>query len=230
MDHDTRRDGQTSSADNGSTKGPTTDKMKGAYARWAPFYDLVYNKLTEPAARAAVEAAVAAGPDILEVGVGTGLSLGYYGPQTRVFGVDLSEDMLKRAQDKVVARNLTHVKGLQVMDACHLGFDDESFDAVVAQFVITLVPNPEQAMDEFARVLKPGGTIVLANHFGAEGPVLGRLEDMLSPLATAVGWSSGFKAERIKAWARAHGNIAFESLEPVFPGGFFKVMRFTKRP
>ena len=83
------------------TDGATTALMRKAYARWAPIYDLVYDKLTEPAARAAVNAAVACGPKVLEAGVGTGLSLGYYPRHAEVYGVDLSEDMLRRAQDKV---------------------------------------------------------------------------------------------------------------------------------
>lgn len=225
MNHDARIAMPEANAGN----GPTIEQMKGAYARWAPFYDLVYDKLTAPAARAAVAAAEEAGHDILEVGVGTGLSLGYYQPDRRVYGVDLSEAMLQRAQDKVVARGLHQVRGLQVMDACHLGFADASFDAVVAQFVITLVPNPEQALDEFVRVLRPGGAIVFANHFGAEGPVLGRLEDTLGPLATKVGWSAGFKAQRIRDWAARRGDVDFIDIRPVFPAGFFKVMRLRTR-
>jgi phosphatidylethanolamine/phosphatidyl-N-methylethanolamine N-methyltransferase len=210
-------------------RGPTVEKMQGAYARWAPFYDLVYDRLTAPAAKRAVAVAMQAGPRILEVGVGTGLSLGYYGADTRVTGVDLSEAMLRRARDKVQKQNLTHVEGLQVMDATRLGFPDASFDAVVAQFVITLVPQPEKALDEFLRVLRPGGLIVFANHFGAEGPVLGPLEEKLAPLATAVGWSAGWKAERIRAWARRTGIVEIGPTEKVFPLGFFKILSLRKK-
>ena len=126
------------------TDGATTVLMRKAYARWAPIYDLVYDKLTEPAARAAVNAAVACGPKVLEAGVGTGLSLGYYPRHAEVYGVDLSEDMLRRAQDKVEKKGLSHVKSLQVMDVTRLGFPDETFDAVTAQFIITLVPKPRR--------------------------------------------------------------------------------------
>ena len=140
---------------------PTTALMRKAYARWAPVYDIVYDKLTEPAAREAAEAAMACGPRILEAGVGTGLSLGYYRPHVALYGVDLSQDMLRRARDKVRRRSLSHVKGLQVMDVCRLGYADGNFDAVVAQFLITLVPNPEGALSEFLRVLRPGGRLVI---------------------------------------------------------------------
>jgi phosphatidylethanolamine/phosphatidyl-N-methylethanolamine N-methyltransferase len=212
------------------TSGPTTALMRKAYARWAPIYDLVYDKLTEPAARAAVEAARACGPRVLEAGVGTGLALGYYPPGTELHGVDLSEDMLRRAQDKVHKRGLSHVKSLQVMDVTRLGFPDEMFDAVTAQFLITLVPEPEKALDEFARVLKPGGEIILVNHFGqASGPVA-KAEEIVAPLASAIGWSSDFKAARVEAWSRSTGRMEVVDLKPVFPAGFFKLMRVRKRP
>lgn len=171
---------------------------------------------------------MACGPRILEAGVGTGLSLGYYRPDVEVYGVDLSEDMLRRARNKVIRRGLTHVKSLQVMDVCRLGYADETFDAVTAQFLITLVPSPEQALAEFARVLKPGGEIIFANHFGqAEGPIA-RVEEAVAPLCSRIGWSSDFKVARIEAWARASGHVELVEVRPVFPGGFFKILRLRK--
>jgi phosphatidylethanolamine/phosphatidyl-N-methylethanolamine N-methyltransferase len=202
--------------------------MRKAYARWAPVYDVVYDKLTEPAARAAVNAAVACGPKILEAGVGTGLSLPYYPAHAEVYGVDLSEDMLRRARMKVEQRGLSHVKSLQVMDVCRLGFADQSFDAVAAQFLITLVPDPEGALDEFARVLRPGGEIVMVNHWGQPAGILARLEDFAAPVAKQIGWSSNFKASRVERWAAAKGNMEVLDLKPVFPSGFFKIMRLRK--
>ncbi|AWM86090.1 class I SAM-dependent methyltransferase [Microvirga sp. 17 mud 1-3] len=211
------------------TDGPTTALMRKAYARWAPIYDIVYDKLTEPAARAAVNAAVACGPRVLEAGVGTGLSLGYYPARAEVYGVDLSEDMLRRAQDKVEKRGLTHVKSLQVMDVTRLGFPDGMFDAVTAQFIITLVPEPEVALSEFARVLRPGGEIILANHFGQPSGPIAALEELASPVAKAIGWSSAFKASRVETWARRTGCMEVVELKPLFPAGFFKLMRIRKQ-
>ena len=208
-------------------RGPSTALMRKAYARWAPVYDVVYDKLTEPAARAAVRAAAACGPRILEAGVGTGLSLGYYPREAFVCGVDLSEDMLRRARAKVRRRGMSHVHGLQVMDVCHLGYADASFDAVVAQFLITLVPDPEAALSEFLRVLRPGGEIVLANHFGQDTGPVARVEEIVAPLCTKIGWSSDFKAARIQAWARRNG-VEFIGVAPTFPGGFFKILRMRK--
>jgi phosphatidylethanolamine/phosphatidyl-N-methylethanolamine N-methyltransferase len=133
--------------------------------------------------------------------------------------VDLSEDMLRRARMKVEQRGLSHVKSLQVMDVCRLGFADQSFDAVAAQFLITLVPDPEGALDEFARVLRPGGEIVMVNHWGQPAGILARLEDFAAPVAKQIGWSSNFKASRVERWAAAKGNM--EVL-------VFKIMRLRK--
>jgi phosphatidylethanolamine/phosphatidyl-N-methylethanolamine N-methyltransferase len=211
------------------TDGPTTALMRKAYARWAPVYDVVYDKLTEPAARAAVDAAMACGPRVLEAGVGTGLSLGYYPRHAEVYGVDLSEDMLRRAQAKVDKRGLSHVRSLQVMDVTHLTFPDGMFDAVTAQFIITLVPELEKALDQFARVLKPGGEIILANHFGQPGGPVAALEEIASPVAKAIGWSSAFKAARVEQWARGTGFMEVVELKSLFPAGFFKLMRVRKQ-
>ncbi len=212
------------------TDGATTALMRKAYARWAPVYDIVYDKLTEPAARAAVAAAMACGPKVLEAGVGTGLALGYYPAHAEVYGVDLSEDMLRRAQAKVDQRGFRHVKSLRVMDVTRLDFPDATFDAVTAQFLITLVPDPESALDEFARVIRPGGEIILVNHFGQPGGPLARIEEISAPLVKQIGWSSDFKASRVEAWARRNGGVEVAELKPVFPAGFFKLMRIRKRP
>jgi phosphatidylethanolamine/phosphatidyl-N-methylethanolamine N-methyltransferase len=211
------------------TDGSTTALMRKAYARWAPIYDVVYDKLTEPAARTAVNAALSCGPRVLEAGVGTGLALGYYPPDSEVHGVDLSDDMLRRAQEKVDRRGLRHVKSLQVMDVTRLNFPDEMFDAVTAQFLITLVPNPEKALTEFARVLRPGGEIILANHFGQPSGLVAKLEELASPLASAIGWSSDFKTSRVESWARSRGGMDVVELKSLFPAGFFKLMRLRKR-
>src|SRR5277367_6401219 len=142
-----------------------------AYARWAPVYDLVFGSVFDRGRKASVAAAERIGGRILEVGVGTGLSLPEYAWTNRITGVDLSGPMLRKAKARVREHRLGNVDGLAVMDAQHLGFKDAAFDAVVAQYVITTVPNAEATLDEFARVTRPGGEIVLVNHLGAEhGP------------------------------------------------------------
>lgn len=195
-----------------------------AYEKWAPIYDKVYRRLLADAQRRSAEAAAARGDEILEVGVGTGLVLRYYPSRARVTGVDLSEPMLQKALEK----RLSHVRGLACMDACRLGFADETFDAVNVPFVITLVPDPEAALTEIARVLKPGGDIVIASKFGAEGGLQAKVEQIAAPLAKTVGWSTSFKISRVQAWAKAHGGIEFVDSAPTFPIGYFKIIRLRK--
>ena len=142
--------------------------VEKAYARWAPVYDLVFGKVFERGRRASIAAAERVGGRILEVGVGTGISLPDYARTNRLVGIDISAPMLRKAQERVAEHGLSNVEALAVMDAKHLAFPDDVFDVIVAQYVITAVPDPEATLDEFARVLKPGGEIVLVNHIGAE--------------------------------------------------------------
>src|SRR5262249_47599236 len=107
-----------------------------AYSRWAPVYDLVFGAVFERGRQVAIEAAERIGGRILEVGVGTGISLPHYSSANRICGVDISEPMLLKAQERVAALNLSYVEGLSVMDAEHLAFPDDSFDVVVAQYVV----------------------------------------------------------------------------------------------
>jgi phosphatidylethanolamine/phosphatidyl-N-methylethanolamine N-methyltransferase len=200
------------------------DGQKRVYRIWAKFYDTIYVKLLARAQREAVDAAVASGRDILEIGVGTGLTLPYFPADRRVVGVDLSEDMLGVANRKVHDQRLSAVTGLCVMDACRLGFGDETFDAVTAQFVITLVPDPEQALDEMDRVLKPDGEIVISSRLVDSTGIGAVFWSALAPLAKAVGWSSDFKVSRITDWGRRTGRF-----ETVHVGrGYFKVVRLKK--
>jgi phosphatidylethanolamine/phosphatidyl-N-methylethanolamine N-methyltransferase len=200
------------------------DGQKKVYRIWAKFYDKVYVRLLARAQREAVEAAVRCGRDILEIGVGTGLTLPYFPADKRVVGVDLSEDMLQVAGRKVRERGLCAVTGLSVMDACRLGFPDESFDAVTAQFVITLVPSPEQALAEMDRVLRPGGEIVISSRLVDSDGAGAAFWSAVAPIAKAVGWSSDFKVSRLTDWAAETGRY-----ETVHVGrGYFKVVRLRK--
>ncbi|MBN9013749.1 MAG: methyltransferase domain-containing protein, partial [Rhizobiales bacterium] len=142
-----------------------------AYGRWAPVYDLVFGKVFDAGRQSTIAEADRIGGRILDVGVGTGLSLSDYARTTRLCGVDISEPMLRKAQERVKALKLDNVETLAVMDAKNLAFADASFDAVVAQYVITAEPDPEATLDDFVRVLMPGGELILVNHIGAEtGP------------------------------------------------------------
>src|SRR5262245_59776569 len=154
-----------------------------AYARWAPVYDLVFGAVFERGRHAAIAAAERIGGRILEVGVGTGISLPDYASSNRLVGVDLSEPMLRKAQERVAEHGLSNVEALMVMDAEHLAFPDNSFDVVVAQYVVSTVPNPEATLDEFVRVLRPGGEIVIVSRIGAEAGLRRTFEQWFMPIS-----------------------------------------------
>jgi phosphatidylethanolamine/phosphatidyl-N-methylethanolamine N-methyltransferase len=199
-----------------------------AYARWAPVYDLVFGAVFEKGRQAAIEAAERIGGRILEVGVGTGISLPDYSRANRICGVDISQPMLMKAQERVAKLGLANVEGLWVMDAENLGFPDESFDVVVAQYVITTVPNPEATLDEFARVLKPGGEIVLVSRVGAEAGLRRALEKWFSPAARKLGWRTEFSWQRYAVWAGNHATMRLTERRAMPPFGHFSLIRFTK--
>jgi phosphatidylethanolamine/phosphatidyl-N-methylethanolamine N-methyltransferase len=199
-----------------------------AYARWAPIYDFVFGAVFERGRKASIAAAERIGGHILEVGVGTGLSLPEYAWTNRITGVDLSAPMLRKAKARVKEHRLTNVDGLAVMDAQRLGFQDATFDVVVAQYVITAVPDPEATLDEFARVLKPGGEIVLVNHLGAESGFRAAFERWFAPLARRLGWRPEFRWERLVAWAARHDGVRLIERRPMPPLGHFSLTRFAR--
>lgn len=198
------------------------------YRRWAPVYDLVFGKVFARGRHAAVEASNRAGGRVLDVGVGTGIALPLYDPATQLVGVDLSEAMLNLARERIAQRGLANVEGLLMMDAEHLGFADASFDVVVAQYVVNTVPYPERTLDEFVRVLKPGGEIVLLNRVGADAGPRRTVERWLSPLTKRLGWRAEFPWERLAQWAQLRPEIKLLERRPVPPFGHFALIRFGK--
>jgi phosphatidylethanolamine/phosphatidyl-N-methylethanolamine N-methyltransferase len=204
------------------------DTITKAYARWAPVYDVVFGAVFDRGRQAAIAAAERIGGRILEVGVGTGISLPDYSPANRLCGVDISEPMLRKAQERVEELGLTHVEGLWVMDAEHLDFPDGSFDVVVAQYVITTVPNPEATLDEFARVLKPGGEIVLVSRVGAEAGLRRSLEHWFAPAARKLGWRTEFSFDRYARWAAQSAGMRLVERRAMPPLGHFSLIRFAK--
>jgi phosphatidylethanolamine/phosphatidyl-N-methylethanolamine N-methyltransferase len=207
-----------------------TDMVAEAYGRWAPIYDFVFGPVFKRGRGVAIDAAERIGGDILEVGVGTGLSLGGYAKTNSIFGVDISAPMLQKARDRVARLRLDHVKGLDIMDAERLTFPDDSFDVVVAQYVVTAVPHPEKALDEFLRVVKPGGEIIITSRIGAESGLRAVLEKWLMPLTSRLGWRTEFPWERYEQWAATMPNVRLLERRPIPPFGHFSLIRFTKRP
>ena len=195
--------------------------VEKAYARWAPVYDLVFGKVFERGRRASIAAAERIGGRILEVGVGTGISLPDYARTNRLVGIDISEPMLRKAKQRVRQHSLTNVDALSVMDVSHLAFPDNSFDVVVAQYVITAVPDPEAALDEFARVVRPGGEIVLVNHIGAEKGMRRAFELSFAPVARRLGWRPEFPWARLTRWVAGTQEHARDRAPPDAADGAF---------
>ena len=202
--------------------------VERAYALWAPVYDLVFGAVFHPGRRASIAAAERIGGRILEVGVGTGISLPAYARTNKLVGVDISVPMLRKAKERVEAEGLRNVEALSVMDAAKLALPDQSFDVIVAQYVITAVPDPEGALDEFARVIKPGGEIVLVNHIGAENGPRKLFEACFAPLARNLGWRPEFPFKRLTDWATRHGGVRVLERRPMPPLGHFSLIRFER--
>lgn len=171
--------------------------IQASYSRWAPIYDRTFGAATNMGRRRAVDYINRRGGSVLEVGVGTGLSLEHYGPHMQVTGIDFSREMLDKAVAKVQRLGLKQVQALRQMDARALDFPDNHFDTVTAMHVLSVVPEPERVMAEIARVCKPGGKVVITNHFARDRGAMAAVERVFAPLANTIGWHSDFRIERV---------------------------------
>lgn len=171
--------------------------IQASYSRWAPIYDRTFGAATNMGRRRAVDYINRRGGSVLEVGVGTGLSLEHYGPHMQVTGIDFSREMLDKAVAKVQRLGLKQVQALRQMDARALDFPDDHFDTVTAMHVLSVVPEPERVMAEIARVCKPGGKVVITNHFARDRGAMAAVERIFAPLANTIGWHSDFRIERV---------------------------------
>jgi ubiquinone/menaquinone biosynthesis C-methylase UbiE len=209
-------------------RDPDKHVMEKAYARWAPIYDALCGPIFVNGRRAAASAAREVGGRILEIGVGTGLSFDDYDASTEITGIDLSEPMIARARERLAKGRYPYVKDLQVMDASDLKFADATFDCVVGQFVITLVEDPEQVLSECARVVKPGGQIILVNHLYSEKGLAAAVERLLAQKARAVGLRPEFPFQRLANWAQSHGGTELIERRKVKPFGVYTLVRFRR--
>ena len=200
------------------------EAVKAAYRRWAAVYDGVFGGISAFGRRRAVAAVNALpGERVLEVGVGTGLALPHYDPGKRVIGIDLSDDMLARARQRVVSRTLSNVEALLEMDAEETEFADGSFDIAVAMFVASVVPNPRRLYAELRRVVRPGGHILFVNHFLATGGVRLVVERAMARASHSLGWHPDFAIESLLPPAdRARARI-----EAVPPAGLFTLVSLS---
>ena len=200
------------------------DVVRMAYRRWAPVYDHTFGRVATEGRRQAVQIINQGQGRVLEVGVGTGLSLPEYKRHLEIVGIDLSPEMLDKARERV-ADGLDHVTGLHEMDAGELAFPDASFDTTVAMYVMTVVPDPEKVMRELSRVTKPGGEVILVNHFSQEQGVRGWLERRMAPFAGKIGWRPVFDVDRVMVC----DDLKLIERRSLRPMGLFTMMRFSKR-
>ena len=176
---------------------------EAAYSRWAPVYDLLFDLPFHPGRLAAARAAAtAAGPggEILVIGVGTGLELPLLPGNVLVTGVDISAPMLKAARARVERKGLAQVKGLAVMDAAALEFPGRGVRRRACPYVMSVVPEPERALDEAWRVLRPGGSLVVMNHFAASGGLRAAIERRMEKAAAWLGWHPNFPFAAVGDW------------------------------
>src|SRR5688572_9524283 len=198
--------------------------VRSAYRRWAPVYDHTFGRFTTEGRRHAVEIINQRQGKVLEVGVGTGLSLPDYGRHLEIQGIDLSPEMLDKAREKVAEEGLSNVTGLHEMDASELTFQTGSFDTVVAMYVMTVVPEPEKVMRELARVCKVGGEVILVNHFSQEEGVRGWVERRMAPFADKLGWHPVFETSRVMVCEE----LQLLERRSLRPWGLFTMLRLAK--
>jgi phosphatidylethanolamine/phosphatidyl-N-methylethanolamine N-methyltransferase len=205
------------------------ESVEQAYDRWAPIYDLVFGGVFSKGRDAAIQATNKIGGRVLEVGVGTGISLPLYSPNVRIFGTDISEAMLNKAKQRVAEGRLKNIEGLAVMDAEKLEFADDSFDVVMAQYVVTAVPNPEVALDEFARVLRPGGELIILTRVSADAGMRRVIERTLQPVVTRLGFrTADFSWSRYTKWLAGAKGMELAERRLIPPLGHFSLVRFRK--
>lgn len=195
------------------------EAVKAAYRRYANIYDALFGPVLQPGRKAVIEAlGCKPGERVLEVGVGTGLSLPMYPASVRITGIDLSHEMLERARTRVARHALANVEGLLEMDAEAMSFADASFDKVVAMYVVSVTDRPAQLLHELQRVCKPQGDIFIVNHVRSDNPVVGAVERSLARFANQLGFHPDFELRSL-----VNGSFRVEHVSSI--NFFWKVMR-----
>jgi phosphatidylethanolamine/phosphatidyl-N-methylethanolamine N-methyltransferase len=200
------------------------DAIQKTYRRWAPVYDLAFGRITQGGRLLAARHVNATGGSVLEVGIGTGLALEYYSPRVQVTGIDLSDAMLNEARQRAERRALRNVAGLYQMDARKIDLADASFDHVAAMHIMSVVPEPERVLDEMVRLCRPGGSVMIANHFAGRAEGWSFAERLAAPLANLLGWHSDFAIERVMG----HPGLRLDENRQVRPFGLMTFLRFRR--
>ena len=188
--------------------------VEGVYDKLAKVYDLVFGPTLHPGRLRAIERMnIQPGERVLEVGVGTGINLSLYPEHAEITGIDFSDAMLEKARERAARKGLRNAR-LQQMDAADLKFADDSFDIVYAPYLISVVPDPVKVAQEMRRVCRPGGRIIILNHFLSPSAVLSRVERWISPFTIHIGFKSDLDLPAFLAQA----DLQPESIEKVnFP-------------
>jgi phosphatidylethanolamine/phosphatidyl-N-methylethanolamine N-methyltransferase len=170
------------------------ESVKTAYRRYAAVYDAVFGPVLQPGRKAVVQALkLRAGEHVLEVGVGTGLSLPLYPRDVKITGIDVSREMLEKARQRVARRRIANVEALLEMDAERMTFAAASFDKVVAMYVLPVVENPVRLLEELHRVCKPDGEIFLVNHVRSDNRFIAAFENGLARFSDKIGFRPDFQ-------------------------------------
>lgn len=205
----------------------STRSIKNAYRRYAGVYDRLFGTVFAEGRRKAVELGTGTpGAKILEVGVGTGLSLTEYRNDAEVWGIDLSEPMLQKARERVERENLSHVKSLSVMNAEATDFADDTFDTVVAMYVVSVVGDPGRMFREMSRICKPGGNIIVVNHFASSHWALQAIERSLAPISGLIGFRPDYPMHDMLN----HARLELVAAHNVNWFGYWKLVQFQNAP
>jgi phosphatidylethanolamine/phosphatidyl-N-methylethanolamine N-methyltransferase len=181
------------------------DAVKKIYAAYSYVYDVIFKRFFYPRISYAIKSMdIRPGDRVLDVGVGTGLSLELFPRHCKVVGIDLSGEMLRKAKKKVNANSMDNVD-LYEMDAMNVDFEDNSFDKVFISHVVSVVPDPYRVMEEVRRVCKDGGQVVVVNHFKSSNKLVAGFEELFNPISKKIGWRSDLSRDEFIN--RAHLNV-----------------------